>query len=184
MEKKESLICRCCGKIGFISKKAKDLAGETYYTRKNTRCKICKNKFIDDYDFYYWKRRNLTSGNQLNKRLKQIYKLTSSTKVLFFIQDIHELYIDQDFSKDYSDKFIKKKIKIKKEYFKPKKVSQKTEGIFDKTTKSVGKSFSLIPDSIFGFGLYVLIILFCIWFLGDSVEECGVDYAPRFFGEC
>ena len=48
----------------------------------------------------------------------------------------------------------------------------------------VSRGFKLIPDSIFGVGLYVLIILFCIWFLGDSGGECGVDYAPRFFGEC
>jgi len=46
------------------------------------------------------------------------------------------------------------------------------------------KGFTLIPDSIFGISIYVLIILFCIWFLGDSGGECGVDYAPRFFGEC
>lgn len=46
------------------------------------------------------------------------------------------------------------------------------------------KGFTLIPNSIFGVGLYVLIILFFIWILGDSGGECGVDYAPRFFGEC
>ena len=46
------------------------------------------------------------------------------------------------------------------------------------------RGFTLIPDSIFGVGLYVLIILFCIWIFGDFGSECGVDYAPRFFGEC
>ena len=55
---------------------------------------------------------------------------------------------------------------------------------FDKTDITVYKGFSLIPDSIFGVGLYVLIILFFIWILGDSGGECGVDYGPRFFGEC
>ncbi|WP_440928696.1 hypothetical protein [Candidatus Pelagibacter sp.] len=185
MEKKKTLICRFCGQFGFTGKKTKDLMGETYYTNKNKRCKICKNIFINDYDFSYWKQKSLTSGNQLNKRLKQIYKLTSKKNyLLFFIQDIHELYIEQDYFKDYSDEYIKKKIKKSQELFKPKKVSQNTEGIFDKTANTVGKGFSLIPDSIFGVGLYVLIILFFIWILGDSGGECGVDYAPRFFGEC
>ena len=183
MKEKKTLICRFCEKNGFIAKKAKSFRGETYYTNKNKLCKICKNVFIDDYDFAYWKRKNLTSGNQLNKRLKQIYKLRGNF-TLFSTQYIHELYIEQDFFKDYSDEFIKKKIKKEKDYFKPKKVSQISEGLLDKTANTVGKGFSLIPDSIFGVGLYVLIILFCIWFFGDSGGECGVDYAPSFFGEC
>ena len=183
MKDKESFICRFCGKIGFVGKKAKDLRGGTYFTNQNERCKICKNVFIDDYDFAYWKRKNLTSGNQLNKRLKQIYKLRGNI-TLFSTQYIHELYIEQDFFKDYRDEFIKKIIKEKKEYYKPKKVSQNPEGILDKTVNTVGKGFSLIPDSIFGVGVYILIILFFMWILGDSGGECGVDYAPRFFGEC
>jgi hypothetical protein len=48
----------------------------------------------------------------------------------------------------------------------------------------VSRGFTLIPDSILGVGFYILIILFCIWFFGDYGGECGVDYAPRFFGEC
>jgi hypothetical protein len=51
-------------------------------------------------------------------------------------------------------------------------------------SKFIFKSISLIPDSIFGVSIYVLIILFCIWIFGDFGGECGVDYAPRFFGEC
>ena len=51
-----------------------------------------------------------------------------------------------------------------------------------KNTKSSG--INLVPDSIFGISIYVLIILFCIWIFGDFGGECGVDYAPRFFGEC
>jgi hypothetical protein len=185
MKDKESFICRFCGKIGFVGKKAKDLRGGTYFTNKNERCKICKNKFINDWDFSSWKQKGLTSGNQLNNRLKQIYKLTSTRNYpLYYFLDIHELYIEQDFNKDYSDKFIKKIIKEKKEYYKPKKVSQNPEGILDKTVNTVGKGFSLIPDSIFGVGVYILIILFFMWILGDSGGECGVDYAPRFFGEC
>jgi hypothetical protein len=185
IDRKKTLICRFCEKNGFIAKKAKDLSGETYYTNKNKLCKICKNIFIDDYNFSYWKQKSLTSGNQLNERLKQIYKLTSKRNYpLFFIQDIHELYIEQDYFKDYSDEFIKKKIKKEKNSLKPKKVSQNSEGLLDKTANTVGKGLSLIPDSIFGVGLYVLIILFCIWLFGDSGGECGVDYAPRFFGEC
>ena len=183
MKEKKTLICRFCKKKGFIAKKAKNFRGETYYTNKNKLCKICKNVFIDDYDFTYWKRKNLTSGNQLNKRLKQIYKLRGNF-TLFSIQHIHELYIEQDFFKDYSDEFIKKKIKKEKDYFKPKKVSQNSEGLLDKTTNTIGKGFSLIPESVFGVGLYILIILLCIWLLGDGGGECGVDYAPRFFGEC
>jgi len=46
------------------------------------------------------------------------------------------------------------------------------------------RGISLIPDSVFGVGVYILIIFLCIWLLGDSGGECGVDYAPRFFGEC
>ena len=53
-----------------------------------------------------------------------------------------------------------------------------------KKENKIYKGLSLIPDSIFGVGLYVLIILFCIWIFGDFGGECGVDYKPRFFGEC
>ena len=49
MIEKESFICRFCGKIGFIGKKAKGYRGDVYYTNKNERCKICKSKFINDY---------------------------------------------------------------------------------------------------------------------------------------
>jgi hypothetical protein len=187
MEEKESFICRFCGEIGFIGKwaKSKYARVQKYYTNKNERCKICKNIFINDYDFSYWKQKSLTSDNQLNERLKQIYKLTSTRKLpLFFTEEIYRLYNEQDYFKDYSDEYIKKKIRESRELFKPKKVSKDTKGIFDKTDITVYKGFSLIPDSIFGVGLYVLIILFFIWILGDSGGECGVDYGPRFFGEC
>ena len=50
--------------------------------------------------------------------------------------------------------------------------------------KSIFWNLSLIPDGVFGISIYVLIILFCIWIFGDFGGECGVDYAPRFFGEC
>ncbi|WP_440681768.1 hypothetical protein [Candidatus Pelagibacter sp. HIMB1623] len=51
-----------------------------------------------------------------------------------------------------------------------------------KNTKNSG--INLVPDSIFGISIYVLLILFCIWIFSDFGGECGVDYAPRFFGEC
>ena len=183
MKKIKKLICRFCGEDGFLGKKEKNYGGETYYTNKNELCDNCKNIFIDDYDFSYWKKKNLIVGNQLNKRLKQIYKQIGNFSLLT-IQDIHELYLCQKFSKDYSDEFIKKRIDEKKNYFKPKKGSQNSEALFNKTSNSISKSFNLIPNSLFGVGFYILIILFFAWILGDYGGDCGVDYAPRFFGEC
>lgn len=193
MLKKESLICRFCGEIGFVEKKVRGVKINTknysintkpYYTNKNKRCKICKNVFIDDHNFSYWKQKKLTLGNQLNNRLKQIYSQKEISYPLFSIEDIHQFYLLQDFKKDYSIEFIKEFIRERKNYFKPKKVPKENKSVFDKTSDTVSKGFSLIPDSILGVGFYILIILFCIWFFGDYGGECGVDYAPRFFGEC
>ena len=143
MTEKESFICRFCGKIGFIGKKSKvkDLRGEIYYINKNQRCKNCKSKFIDDAGFEYWEEMGLTSGNQLNKRFKQIYKLTGKSSTndssLFSEQDLHDLYIDQDAYRDYSDEYIKKIIKKKKDYYKPtKKKEKKIKKYLNKNTIS------------------------------------------------
>ena len=68
--------------------------------------------------------------------------------------------------------------KIKKKNKQGSKINNKNK------SNTIFKGINLIPDSIFGIGIYVLIILFCIWAFGDYGAECGVDYAPRFFGEC
>lgn len=158
MIEKESFICRFCGKIGFIGKKAKGYRGDVYYTNKNERCKICKSKFINDYDFLSWKQKGLTSGKKLNKRLRQIYKLTgrsSNNLGLFFDRDLLDLYRDQDFSKDYSDRFIKKKIKEKKDHYKP-----PTEEQIKKDKKDQLKNTFLEIGNIFMFFIYLLGIVF------------------------
>lgn len=67
-------------------------------------------------------------------------------------------------------------------YYKNKKLKDKYNKIKRKNTKR--SSLSLIPNGVFGISIYVLIILFCIWIFGDFGGECGVDYQPRFFGEC
>ena len=67
-------------------------------------------------------------------------------------------------------------------YYKNKKLKNKNNIIKKKNTKI--SSLSLIPNGVFGISIYVLIILFCIWIFGDFGGECGVDYQPRFFGEC
>ena len=74
----------------------------------------------------------------------------------------------------------------KKKKIKKKKVEVEAEVEKENTEKEniIYKGFSLIPDSVFGVGVYILIIFLCIWLLGDGGGECGVDYAPRFFGEC
>ena len=147
MEEKESFICRFCGKIGFICKKVKSRRGDIYFTNKNQRCKICKNKFINDFDFLSWKKSGLTSGNVLNKRLRQLYKLTgksSNNLSLFSTVDLHQLYIEQDFFKDYSDKYIKKAIKQKKEYYKPptkEQIKKNKKERFKNTFLEVGNIF-------------------------------------------
>ena len=61
-------------------------------------------------------------------------------------------------------------------------IKTKNNIIKKKNTKI--SSLSLIPNGVFGISIYVLIILFCIWIFGDFGGECGVDYQPRFFGEC
>ena len=48
-----------------------------------------------------------------------------------------------------------------------------------KKTNITKKRNFLIPDSIFGIGIYVLLILLCIFFLGDY----GYERGPRFFGD-
>ena len=78
---------------------------------------------------------------------------------------------------------------IKSSPSKKKEITKKKVEVEDEDTDSekesvIYKGFSLIPDSIFGISIYVLIILFCIWIFSDFGGECGVDYAPRFFGEC
>ena len=80
---------------------------------------------------------------------------------------------------------IKSSPSKKKEITKKKVEVEEEDTDTDSEKESViYKGFSLIPDSIFGISIYVLIILFCIWIFSDFGGECGVDYAPRFFGEC
>ena len=79
------------------------------------------------------------------------------------------LYVFKNFS-SIDKKIRKKEVEVKKK-------DLNRENI-------IYRGISLIPDSIFGVVVYILIIFFFIWILGDYGGECGVDYAPRFFGEC
>ena len=68
-------------------------------------------------------------------------------------------------------------INEKNETRSPKKIITKVE---QKSSNVIFK----IPDGIYGIFFYAFIIALCILIFGDIGRECGVDYGPRFFGEC
>ena len=58
-------------------------------------------------------------------------------------------------------------------------MSKKNKIEKDENTFFLYKLLLLIPDGIFGVIVYVLVILLCIYFLGDY----GYERGPRFFGD-
>ena len=101
---KKLLVCRSCGKNGFTIGKTIQLSGGNIYKNKNQLCKYCKALFLSDDFFNYWKEKNLTSGNKINKTLLKIYDKDKNDTLT--TEDIYEVYISIETDDDYSDQNI------------------------------------------------------------------------------
>jgi hypothetical protein len=148
---------------------------------KKLFCRICgKNGFEKKYI-----KIKLTSGildtSKVNK--KCIYCKSA------YVEDYHlEKLIERNLIKNekltreglkFLDELeFKRNNRLKKNYKEKVNKSKKDKSKFDFSI------INLVPESIFGITMYILVILFCIWIFGDYGGECGVDYGPRFFGEC
>ena len=140
---------------------------------------------------------NVPKSDSISEHLNFITKTKNSNDAFVSFQRIIEKDVkNKNYSKINEKIEIYKKVFIEKfENFDSTRFEQLYEIINSEDEDQIkeqieekenifSRGFTLIPDSIFGVGLYVLIILFCIWIFGDFGSECGVDYAPRFFGEC
>jgi len=149
------MVCRWCGKKGFKKVKEIESSQNVIPDYMHEVCSFCKGRYIDKDTWDIWYKRGWTTKQKLKNKVQKILNLNDGSLSL---NDIDDLYRSKN-------KKLEKKDLYKKKY-------------------NIYKGLSLIPDSIFGISIYVLIILFCIWIFGDFGGECGVDYAPRFFGEC
>ncbi len=199
MKQKGFIHCKYCGKKSIEANLIK-LSGGTIFNKQDKYCKYCKNYNIHndeegawgDYAWKLWKDSGLTFKNTYKLKLSNLLSMKyEQNKTL---AETHTLSINQILELCNSEKKITQKkikeflddeeIKEKEDFKKEKTKKDRNEKIKNTTLNTLDKGFSLIPDSVFGVGVYILIILLCIWLLGDSGGECGVDYAPRFFGEC
>tara|TARA_B100001057_G_scaffold423769_1_gene446118 strand:- start:105 stop:554 length:450 start_codon:yes stop_codon:yes gene_type:complete len=132
-----------------------------------------------------WKTKGVSIKLSSGVMNTQKWKKTCSYCKSFPINDDDwQKLVDNNLIKD--EKITKKGLKyLQVQSIELKKKNNQESKINNKNQSNILlKGINLIPDSIFGIVAYVLLILFCIWFLGDYGAECGVDYAPRFFGEC
>lgn len=191
--------CKYCGKKGIGCKEIK-LSGGSIFSKQDEYCKYCKEynlgnddlKVWHDFAWQLWEKNRLTKKDIYIKKLSRllsmkyrsgksiaelgifspndIVEICNSNKKLNLPNIKHFENIINQRAKDKQDKELKKKENVKR--------------IKEKTGAGMSWVYNLIPETIWGVLLYVGIIALCIYLLGDSGYECGVDYAPRFFGEC
>ena len=191
--------CKYCGKKGIGCKEIK-LTGGSIFSKQDKYCKYCKEynlgnddlKVWHDFAWQLWKKNRLTKKDIYIKKLSRllsmkyrsrksiaelgifspndIVEICNSNKKLNLPNIKHFENIINQRAKDKQDKELKNKENLKR--------------VKEKTGAGINWVYNLIPETIWGVLLYVGIIALCIYLLGDSGYECGVDYAPRFFGEC
>jgi len=196
------IFCKYCGKKGISCKELK-LSGGSIYSNQSIYCKLCKEYNIENDEeagwgepaWKVWKENKLTTGNRYKKKLASLLSFKYKNEIclarsrIFSIEQVTEICLSNKLInlknlEKFDERFKnedKKNNTINKHN---KEARDNSEGIFDNFLYTIFKGINIIPDSIFGIIVYVLIILFCIWIFGDYGGECGVDYAPRFFGEC
>lgn len=192
MGKVLNIKCKYCGKYGIKATELK-LTGGSIPLKQTKNCHFCKelNLHNEDYgawgDFAWenWKEKGLTKGDIYKSKLAKIISISFKNDLGLSANEITEFFLS---SKIANIKNVKKFqiLKNKKNKIKEKKSNIKKDEIDKikhKISSGVSSSFNLIPESIWGILAYVLLIIVCIYVFGDG-PECGVDFAPRFFGEC
>tara|TARA_B100000035_G_C20991022_1_gene550156 strand:+ start:78 stop:674 length:597 start_codon:yes stop_codon:yes gene_type:complete len=196
---KDFIHCKYCGKKSIGANVLK-LSGGIIYNKQDKFCKNCKNYNIHndaegawgDYAWRLWKDAGLTFKNTYKSKLSNLLSMKyEQNKTL---AETHTLSINQIIELCNSEKKIThKKIqeflnnKVIKEKEKNKKEQSKKikkEKIKNSTLNTLNKGLGWIPDVVWIIILYIMFIALGLYLGLDEGPECGVDYAPRFFGEC
>ena len=146
--------------------------------KKHSICRICGKLGFKDRNLKI----NLSSG-LLETTKRNIH--CTYCKSFFVHEHNWQKLIDQNLTKN--EKITKEGLVFLDELESNKRnrvKKSKNHKIINNKENMIYKTLDLIPESIVGFGIYIIIILFIVWLLGDYGGECGVDYGPRFFGEC
>ena len=189
MKQKGFIHCKYCGKKSIGANLIK-LSGEIIFKKQDKYCKYCKNYNIHndeegewgdeggswgDYAWKLWKDSGLTFKNTYKSKLSNLLSIKyEQNKTL---AETHTLSINQIIELCNSEKKITQK-RIK-EFLDDVEIEEEEDFKKEKIKRNRNEKYGWIPDGIFGVGVYILVILFCILVFGDY----DISHGPRFFGD-
>ena len=191
--------CKYCGKKSIKTNIIK-LSGGTIFNKQDKFCKYCNNYNIHndgegawgDYAWRLWNDAGLTFKNTYKSKLANLLSMKyEQNKTL---AETHTLSINQIIELCNSEKKItQKQIKEflnneqieEKENLKKEKIKKsRNEKIKNTALKTLDKGFGWIPDNVWSILIYIILMALAVYFSDGDGPTCGIDYAPRFFGEC